>query len=232
MSFLFTKYKSVFGMIVAPVALTLACGQPNQKVDLQNSLLTDSADPNCKPGACPEVAYALVDGAGKSLDSASQSGAIGKDFAWSVKVKSSAPSSRIKIAVVQKAQWMIVKSSASGGGGLDISGNPTESVSQNSVVILARDLGRCAAMEKVPKDCSSPEKSFDQYDKKFQMKYTISGGSSDVTPSNVTPSNVTPSNDIPSNVTPSNNTQSNPLCNGIFGTVVKILPIGGSLGCK
>ena len=214
-------------MIVAPVALTLACGQPNQKVDLQNSLLSDSADPNCKPGACPEVAYALVDGAGKSLDSASQSGAVGKVFAWSVKVKSSAPSSRLKIAVVQKAQWMQAANSTSDGGGVDISGNPTESVSQNAVVILARDMGRCAAMEKVPKDCSSPDKSFDQYDKKFQMKYTISGGSSDVTPSNVTPSN-----DIPSNVTPSNNTPSNPLCNGILGTVVKILPIGGSLGCK
>ena len=122
-------------MIVAPVALTLACGQPNQKVDLQNSLLSDSADPNCKPGACPEVAYALVDGAGKSLDSASQSGAVGKVFAWSVKVKSSAPSSRLKIAVVQKAQWMQAANSTSDGGGVDISGNPTESVSQNAVVI-------------------------------------------------------------------------------------------------
>ncbi len=227
MSSTLINYSSIFSIIVAPFALAFGCGQPNQKIDINNSLLSASADPNCNPGACPEVEYSLVDGAGKSLDSASQSGAVGKNFSWSVKVKSSAPSSRIKIAVVQKAQWMLATGSSTDGGGLDISGKPTEAVSQNSVVILARDMGRCAAMEKVPKDCSSPEKSFDQYDKKFQMKYTISGGSSDVTPSNVTPSN-----DIPSNVTPSNNSSSNSLCGGILGSVAKILPIGGSLGCK
>ena len=206
------------GIYLAPVLLASACGQPVQQVEIKNSQLASSDDPNCKPGNCDPVEYSVLDGSGKSLDSASQSGVVGQEFVWSVKVKSSVPAPRIKVAVLEKLGWMKVRSLQNEGGGQEIYGTPTESVSQNAVIILARDIARCAAMEKVPKDCSDSKKSLKEYDRTFQMKYSISGGNN----SNVPPPNAVPPNNTPEGVSLPGNGTSSPLCSGFIGNIVQI----------
>ena len=168
--------KAVFISILGLFGL-FACGRTEQKVELKNGLLSDVSDPNCKKGSCPEVEYTLVDGSGSNIENKVYEGTVKVPVKWPVSVKSSTPASRIKLALVgEKAQW-IQKESSGTPGSIFIVGIPEEFTSESSISFLARDMGRCAALEKTVKDCSSPEVSLAKYDRKFKLKYKISTSS-------------------------------------------------------
>jgi hypothetical protein len=157
-----------------------ACGRPSDpKVDLRNDLLGDTAsDPNCKKGQCQPIEFSLVNGSGEPLESAIAQGVVGQPVEWVVKVKTAAKSQRIKIAVIQAPQWMQKKSSSEPGS-MVLMGTPAEFVSKSQVIILARDMAQCAAMESTAKDCLSPDKLFDEYDRKINFMFSIAAGGTD-----------------------------------------------------
>jgi hypothetical protein len=167
---------SVFIAMIGLLGL-FACGRTAQKVELKNEPLSDVSDPNCKNGSCPEVEYSLVDGSGSNIESKVYEGTVKVPVRWPVSVKSSATASRIKLALVgEKAQW-IQKEASGTSGSIFIVGTPEEFTSESSISFLARDMGRCAALEKNVKDCSSPEVSFAKYDRKFKLRFKIFAGS-------------------------------------------------------
>jgi hypothetical protein len=127
-----------------------ACGRTEQKVELKNELLSDVSDPNCKKGSCPEVEYTLVDGSGSSIESKVYEGTVGVPLKWPVSVKSSAPAGRIKLELVEKPTWLVKEASGTPGS-IFITNKPNdmEFVSDGFLVILARDIGRCIALEKL-----------------------------------------------------------------------------------
>lgn len=150
-----------------------SCGKTEQKVSLQEAPGTVS-DPSCKRAACPAVEFAVVNGKGLSLDQAVETGAVGIDIDWSVKVSSKAVSGRIKLLIVERPLW-VEKKDSSEAGMVSFIGKPDDVAAKNAISILARDIGRCRALEKTPKNCESAESSFEDYDKSFKLNYTISG---------------------------------------------------------
>ena len=211
-------------MVVFVVGISSGCGRPAQKVNLKNEQLDAIKDPSCKKSSCPELAYSLVDDAGVDLTSGSKSGSVGTPVNWVVQVKTTGVASRIKIAIVEAASWM-EKKSLSKDGGIAIVGTPVEVASRNAVIILARDMGRCVAMEANAKSCSDPEASFDKYDRKFNLDYTITAG-----PGNTGSIPSTPSTPA---VTPSgaSNPPSGQDCGGggILSTIKGVIPFSGIL---
>lgn len=161
------------GFTVLSLALvSLSCGRTEQKIELKNKLLEETNDPNCKKGACPEIDYSLVDGSGVALANKTLEGVMGSNVEWLVKVKSTAPAGRIKIAFGERPGWFEKRDGASPGS-MVIFGIPTSTVEQNTFTIIARDISRCAALEKQTKLCTSKDGKFPQYEKTFTLKYTI-----------------------------------------------------------
>ena len=162
-----------FLILILPfVLLSSSCGRTEQKVELKNKLLDEMKDPNCKKGACPEIEYSLVDGSGVDLKSKTLEGVVGSGVEWLVKVKSGAPAGRIKIAFGEKPGWFEKRDGATPGS-MVIYGSPVGVVEENTFTIVARDISRCAALEKQTKLCTSKDGKFPQYEKTFTLKYTI-----------------------------------------------------------
>jgi hypothetical protein len=159
-------------MLVAPGLF--ACGRTTEpKVDVKEFI----TDPNCKKGKCESIEFSLVNGSDESLDSAVAQGVVGQPIEWTVKIKTDQNAKRVKIAILESPQWLQQKSS-SGTSAISLRGTPTEFVSKSRVIILARDIAQCVALESVAKDCLSPEKSFEKYDRKINFMFSIAGGSS------------------------------------------------------
>ena len=151
---------------------TLSCGRVEQKVELKNRLLEDVNDPNCKVRDCPELSFKLVDSSNVDITTKTFEGVQNLKIEWTVKVNSTAPAGRIKIAPLQWPGWMR-KRDLSTAGSMQIIGVPDSVVSENTVKILARDISRCAALEKTSKDCSNAQASLPDYDKVFTLRYSI-----------------------------------------------------------
>ena len=160
-------------LVILMVTFFASCGKTEQKVSLQEAAGTVS-DPTCKRAACPVVEFTVVNGKDLSLDKVVETGDVGTDVDWSVKVSSKAVSGRIKLLVVERPLW-IEKKESSEVGKVFFIGKPDEVAAKNAISILARDIGRCRALEKTPKNCESAETSFEDYDKTFRLNYTISG---------------------------------------------------------
>jgi hypothetical protein len=214
-------------LVLSVLMFCVACGRASDpKVDLRNDLLGDaSTDPNCKKGQCQPIDFSLTNGNGEALENAVAQGVVGQPVEWIVKVKTAAKSQRIKIAVIQAPQWMQKKSSSEPGS-IVLMGTPTEFVSKSNVIILARDVAQCAAMESSAKDCLSPDKAFEAYDRKINFMFAVSGGSSDNNGGNGgnstgggQPNNVTPT-------PPNENCQKN---GGILGSIAGKIPFIGGL---
>jgi len=169
--------KAVFISILGLLGL-FACGRTEQKVELKNQVLSDVSDPNCKKGSCSEVEYTLVDGSGSNIESKVYEGTVKVPLKWPVSVKSSAPAGRIRLELVEKPVWLVKEASGTPGS-IFISNalGDTEFVSDGFLVILARDIGRCIALEKLAKDCSSPQVALAKYDRKFKLRFKISAAS-------------------------------------------------------
>jgi hypothetical protein len=164
------RFISLF--VVVCGMISLSCGRTEQKVELKNKLLDDANDSTCKAKNCPEVDYKLVDGSGVDISSKVFVGVKNSSVEWTIKVKSTAASGRIKIAPVQWPGWMNRRDAGSAGS-MQIYGTPDNVVTENTVRILARDISRCAALEKSTKQCSDPQSELPDYDKVFTLKYSI-----------------------------------------------------------
>jgi hypothetical protein len=152
--------------------LALSCGRTEQKIELKNRLLEEVKDPNCKLRDCPEIAYKLVDSSDVDITSKVFEGVQGSQIDWTIKVKSTAPAGRIKIALAESPNW-IKKRESSVAGSLQLYGRPDNAVTENIIRFLARDISRCAALEKTTKECSNPKTSLADYDKIITLKYSI-----------------------------------------------------------
>jgi hypothetical protein len=159
--------------------LMSSCGRSKQKVDIgvgstMSSGTLDVSDPNCKKAACPKVEFQLVDDSNKDLSQETLTGSVGVEVNWKFQVKSEATPGRIRIALVEAPIWL---TSAAGAepGSIVASGKPTETATNASFVVLARDIGRCKAMEKVTKSCADVKTPFEAYDKLFNIKFSITG---------------------------------------------------------
>lgn len=150
----------------------LSCGRTEQKIELKNRLLESVKDPNCKVGDCPEIVFKLVDGSEVDITSKVFEGVQNSSIDWTVKVKSSAPLGRIKIALAESPGW-VKKRELSSAGSMQLYGAPENVVTENVIKILARDISRCAALEKVTKDCSNAKAALPDYDKVISLKYSI-----------------------------------------------------------
>ncbi|MEI6833706.1 MAG: hypothetical protein WCL28_06905 [bacterium] len=156
--------------------LALSCGRTEQKIELKNRLLEEVNDPNCKLRDCPELAIKLVDSSDVDITSKLFVGVQGSQIDWTIKVKSTAPAGRIKIALAESPVW-IKRRESSSVGSLQLYGLPENVVTENIVKILARDISRCAALEKTTKECSNPKVSLADYDKIITFKYSIRAAS-------------------------------------------------------
>lgn len=154
----------------------LSCGRTEQKVELKNRLLEESKDPNCKPSLCPEIDYKLVDSSGVDVAGKVFEGVQNSNVEWTVKIKSNAPAGRVKIVLKVSPDWLDQRDSDRPGS-IQLVGLPKMQVDENTVTILARDMARCAALEKVSKDCSNSEVPLPKYDKQFTLKYSIKSSS-------------------------------------------------------
>jgi hypothetical protein len=206
---------------------TFGCGRPSDpKVDLRNDLVGDGfTDASCKKGQCKPIEYSLVNGSGESIDSAVAQGVVGKPVEWSIKVQAAVKSQRIKIAIIQAPQWM-QKKSAGESGAIVLTGTPTEFTSKSQIIVLARDMARCAALEQTSKDCLSPDKSFNAYDRKVPMIFSIATGGS---PSNGGANSNNNGSGQPNNLTtppPNENCKNN---GGILGAIAGKIPFVGGL---
>jgi hypothetical protein len=103
-------------------------------------------------------------------------GVQGSQIDWTIKVKSTAPAGRIKIALAESPVWL-KKRESNVAGSLQLYGLPENVVTENIVRILARDISRCAALEKTTKECSNPKISLADYDKIITFKYSIRAAS-------------------------------------------------------
>ena len=213
----------ISSILIVAFAFT-GCGRTEHKVDLKNDVLGDAgSDPKCQRGKCEAIEYALVNESGASIETATAKGKVGEEVQWTVRIKTPDNAKRIKIAVAQAPLWMKKKQGAEPGS-IVISGTPTEFVSKSTIVILARDIARCAMMESVGKDCMSPDKTFEKYDRKVNLVYSIDdgkdngGGNSN---NNVAP-NPAPAPTPP----PSNNCDKN---SGILGSIAGNIPFVGGL---
>jgi hypothetical protein len=171
------------------VTQCFSCGNPDKKVTLLEAPGTVS-DSSCKRNACPSIDFSLVNANGDPLEKSIEKGDIGKDISWGVAVKSDAVSGRIKLALVERPLWIEVKPSSSPGT-LDLIGKPDGATLKNSITILARDIGRCRALESVPKDCESSSKSFSDYDRSVSLTYSIGGAAGGSSSGGSTPSGTT-----------------------------------------
>lgn len=161
------------------IGLTSSCGRPKQKVDISEgssmaSNTLDVSDPNCKKSACPKVESQIVDDFGKDLSLETLTGVVGVPVEWKIKVKSEAAAGRIRIALIEKPVWL-ESNAGSEPGSIIGSGVPKEVATNASFVVLARDIGRCKALEKVTKSCADVKTPFAEYDKLFNIKFSISG---------------------------------------------------------
>lgn len=154
------------------VILALSCGRTEQKIELKNRLLEEVKDPNCKLRDCPEISYKLVDSSDVDITTKVFEGVQGSRIEWTIKVKSTAPGGRIKIALKESPDW-IKKKELSAAGAMQLYGSPENPVTENIVRFLARDISRCAALEKTTKECSNPKTSLADYDKIITLKYSI-----------------------------------------------------------
>lgn len=154
----------------------LSCGRTEQKVELKNMLLEESKDPNCKPNLCPEIDYKLVDSSGVDAGSKVFEGVQNSNVQWTVKVQSNAPAGRVKIVLKVSPDWLD-QSDSDRPGAIQLVGLPKTPVDANTFTIIARDMARCAALEKVSKDCSSSEVTLPKYEKQFILKYSIKAAS-------------------------------------------------------
>lgn len=150
----------------------LSCGRAEQKVELKNRLLESVNDPNCKPGICPEIVFKLVDSSDVDITSKVFEGVQNSSIDWTIKVKSTAPLGRIKIALAESPRW-VKKRELSSAGSMQLYGPPENVVTENVIKILARDISRCAALEKVTKECSNAKASLPDYDKVIILRYSI-----------------------------------------------------------
>ena len=221
----------ISSILIVAFAFT-GCGRTEHKVDLKNDILGDAgSDPKCQRGKCEAIDYALVNESGASIETATAKGKVGEEVQWTVKIKTSDNAKRIKIAVAQAPLWMKKKQGAEPGS-IVISGTPTEFVSKSTIVILARDIARCAMMESVAKDCMSPDKAFEKYDRKVNLVYSIDdgkdngGGNSSNNSNNNSNNNVAPNPAPAPTPPPSNNCDKN---SGILGSIAGNIPFVGGL---
>lgn len=169
-------------LLLIALFVSTSCGRTKQRVDVQeNSTMRSTGagpatikDPNCTKASCPAAEFSIVDDAGRDLSSASLEGAVDVGVNWKLRVKSSSPQGRVRIAVTEALLWM-QKDAAAEPGGIDITGTPTEPVSSSFLVVLARDMTRCAILEKSSKSCGDVSLAMPDYDRTIKIKFSISG---------------------------------------------------------
>ena len=162
-----------FVLLFLSSVLVAACGRTEQKVELKSSQLDDINDASCKRGKCPAIDYSIVDSSGFDVTTKTFEGLLNTPIEWAIKVKSTSPAGRIRIALKEyPTAWMNFRNNGAPGS-LMLFGTPESITASNSVTILARDISRCVALSKDSKNCSNTKMSFDEYDKTFIMKYTI-----------------------------------------------------------
>jgi hypothetical protein len=184
---LFRRHNRYFlrqAAILSLMVIVASCGRSKQKVDIQDnsSMRSDTSgptsvkDPNCTASSCAAAEFSLVDDSGRDLSSITLSGKVGVPVSWKLRVKSASSPGRVRIAVTESLLWM-KKESAGEPGGIDIIGTPTDSVRDNFILVIARDMTRCA-LKQTSKECTDVSKSFPDCDKSIKIKYTISDSSS------------------------------------------------------
>ncbi len=163
-----------FSFILLSLGLVVACGRTEQKVELKSSQLDDLNDSNCKRDKCPAIDFSIVDSSGFDVTSKTFEGLVKTPIEWAIKVKSTSPAGRVKIVLKEyPTSWMNFRNNGAPGS-LLLFGTPENITGSNAVTILARDIARCVALNKdSKKNCSDVKVGFADYDKTFNLKYTI-----------------------------------------------------------
>lgn len=153
--------------------LIVACGRTEQKVELKSSQLDDLNDASCKRGKCPAIEYSVVDSSGFDVTTKTFEGLVKTPIEWAIKVKSTSPAGRVRIVLKEyPTAWMNFRNNGAPGS-LMLFGTPENVTASNTVTILARDISRCVALSKDTKNCSNVKVDFADYDKTFNLKFTI-----------------------------------------------------------